>query len=42
MSLLDDRFYDIDQALNSKLRTARASTTHMAVRGDELGGALGG
>jgi hypothetical protein len=39
--LLDDRFSDIDQALNKKLQGARASTTHMGVRGDELGGALG-
>jgi hypothetical protein len=41
MPLLDDRFSDIDQALRKKLQGARISTTHMGVRGDELGGALG-
>jgi hypothetical protein len=41
MPVLDDRFSDIDQVLSKKLRGTRASTAHMGVRGDELGGALG-
>jgi hypothetical protein len=41
MSLLDDRYADIDRALSQKLQAARKSTGHMGVRGDELAGALG-
>jgi hypothetical protein len=41
VSLLDDRFANIDQLLAAKLQEARLSTRHSGVRGDELGGALG-
>jgi hypothetical protein len=41
MTVLDDRFSDIDQSLAKKLQDARRATGHMGVRGDELSGALG-
>jgi hypothetical protein len=41
MSLLDERFSDIDLRLGKKLRDARSFTSHRGVRGDELAGVLG-
>jgi hypothetical protein len=41
MSLLDERFSEIDRQLARKLRNARSSIRHHGIRGDELAGALG-
>jgi hypothetical protein len=41
VTLLDERFADVDRRLARSLRNARSSTTHLGIRGDELAATLG-